>query len=291
MIRRAAFFLNRSKENVCGAALRCAALCREAGIEPLILEEDREAWAGICPDAARTAYVRDPAGADALFVFGGDGTVLRALDRFVDRSLPVLGINLGRLGFLPEVQTGEMREALARLAAGDYRIERRLMLSFQAPGREGTAKGFATNEVAVSRGLSQRMIAMDVLSDGRQVGHYVADGVMIATPTGSTAYSLAAGGPLISPDVDCLLLNPICPHTLQSRPVILAPDSQIEIVLRMRERREGILLSADGETIAELKNDDRVSVCRAPYAACMIRFPGERSFFALVKQKLSEQPL
>ena len=290
MIARAAFTINRIKESAFQAALTCAALCREQGIEPLLLSEDREEWARRAPEQPAD-FIGGPEEADALFVFGGDGTLLRALDRYALLEVPVLGINLGRLGFLPEVQTGDMARALACLRAGDYREERRIMLSFRAKTEKGAARGVATNEVAVSRGLSQRMIAMDVLSDGRPVEHYIADGVLIASPTGSTAYSLAAGGPVVSPDVSCLLITPICPHSLHARPIVVSDRSRIEIRLRMAEKREGILLSADGEPVSELCNDDAVEIARSPHDARLIRLPGERDFFGLVKRKLSASPL
>ncbi|MCR4708274.1 MAG: NAD(+)/NADH kinase [Clostridiales bacterium] len=290
MIRRAAFTINRVKETAVQAAMTCAALCREQGILPLVLVEDREEWERLAPDLP-AGFIESPKKADALFVFGGDGTLLRALDKYAGMEIPILGVNLGRLGFLPEVQTGDMARALACLRAGDYREERRIMLSFRAETAHGAARGVATNEVAVSRGLSQRMIAMDVLSDGKLVEHYIADGILIASPTGSTAYSLAAGGPVVSPDVSCLLITPVCPHSLHARPFVVSDQSRIEIRLRMAERREGILLSADGEPVSELSNDDVVEITRSPHDARLIRLPGERDFFGLVKHKLSANPL
>lgn len=290
MITRAAFTINRIKESAFQAALSCAVLCRKQGIEPLFLSEDRKELTCRAPELP-VGFIDSPVEADALFVFGGDGTLLRALDRYAPLDVPVLGINLGRLGFLPEVQTGDMVRALTCLRTGDYREERRIMLSYCTKTEKSSAQGVATNEVAVSRGLSQRMIAMDVLSDGRQVEHYIADGVLIASPTGSTAYSLAAGGPVVSPDVSCLLITPVCPHSLHARPIVVSDQSRIEICLHMAEQREGILLSADGEPVLELSNDDKVEITRSPHDARLIRLPGERDFFGLVKRKLSASPL
>lgn len=290
MIARAAFTINRIKESAFQAALACEPLCRAQGILPLFLTEDREELRRRAPGLSAD-FVDSPKEADALFVFGGDGTLLRALDRFACLEIPILGVNLGRLGFLPEVQTGDMQRALACLAAGEYREERRIMLTFAAKTEGSEVRGVATNEVAVSRGLSQRMIAMDVLSDGKLVEHYIADGVLIASPTGSTAYSLAAGGPVVSPDVSCLLITPICPHSLHARPIVVSDQSRIAIRLRMAERREGILLSADGEPVSGLQNDDEVEITRSPHDARLLRLPGERDFFGLVKRKLSGSPL
>lgn len=290
MIRRAVFYLNHVKTDVFQTAKECAAVCRRYGIAPLLLSADEGAW--------RTRFseeppevVDTPAQADAIFVFGGDGTVLRAMDEYVELGRPFLGINLGRLGFLPEVQTGEMDAAIERVSRGAYTLEHRMMLSYTAESRTGRISGYATNEVSVSRGLSQRMIAMDVRADGVLVEHYIADGVLAASPTGSTAYSLSAGGPIISPDVQCLLVNPICPHTLVSRPIILSDRCELEINLNMREKREGIQLSADGVTLCELSVGDRVLLRRSPSDALMLRLGTERNFYSLLKSKLVQSYL
>ena len=290
MIRRAVFYLNQKKENVLPTAKTCAALCRDFGITPVILSSDQALWESqIEASQSHTFYADAPHRGvdDALFVFGGDGTVLRAMDAYVAEGLPILGINLGRLGFLPEVQTGEMAEAIRRVADQDYHIKRRMMLFYEAHTARGVCKGYATNEVSVSRGLSQRCIAMDVKSDGALVDHYIADGVLVATPTGSTAYSLSAGGPIVSADVDCILINPICPHALTARPIILSAKSTIEVSLNMKELRVGSQLSADGVTLCELTNDDQITIRRSPYDALFIRLSSERNPFALLRSKMN----
>ena len=205
--------------------------------------------------------------------------MLRVLDRYVPYDVPVLGINLGRLGFLPEVETADMDRALQYLLEEKYEIEHRMMLYYHVSNRRESIVGYATNEISVSRGLSQRMIAMDVKADGRFVEHYIADGALVASPTGSTAYSLSAGGPIISPDVDCLLVNPICPHALESRPIILSDHCQVELCLNMKEERKGMQFSADGCEDHEMFNGDRVSIQRSPHDALMIRLLGEKNFF------------
>ncbi len=291
MIRRVVFYLNHIKTDVFQIAGDCAAICRDFGISPAILEEDAIAWKSHFSNSIPIETLTTPEEADALFVFGGDGTVLRAMDEYVHLGLLFLGINLGRLGFLPEVQTVEMKSAIARVARGEYTLEHRMMLSYTSLEKEGRLHGFATNEVSVSRGLSQRMIAMDVRADGVVVEHYIADGVLVASPTGSTAYSLSAGGPIISPDLDCLLINPICPHTLVSRPIVLSDHCELEINLNMTETREGIQLSADGVTLGELSVGDKVLVKRSPYDALMLRLDKDRNFYELLKSKLVQSYL
>ncbi|MFR2020659.1 MAG: SAM-dependent methyltransferase [Christensenellales bacterium] len=294
MIRNAMFYLNQNKPSVFDTVRVCAELCRERGIEPIFFEANREELIEKLGDEAETArYLPEPeAGTvDMLFVFGGDGTVLRALDMYVDRDIPILGINLGRLGFLLETQTQELPEALDMLARGEYAIERRMMLYAEGMCNGKPVSAYATNEVSISRGLSQRMIALDALVGGALVDHYIADGVVLASPTGSTAYSLSAGGPIVSPDVPCFVLNPICPHTLQSRPIVLSADEPVTLLLNMKEMREGMQLSIDGQAISRMRNGERLTVMRSPHDAQLVRFSRARNFFSLLKDKLSQWSL
>lgn len=292
MIRRVLFHLNPGKDEAYGAALSCAALCRERSMEPLLLRDgegaDRLAQT---PGAFTALDALAPGDIDAVFVFGGDGTVLRALSRYAAFDVPVLGVNLGRLGFLLETQTEEMPQALDMLAAGEYAIERRMMLYVQAHCEGRDVSAYAVNEVSVSRGLSQRMIALSAFVGDTLVDHYIADGVVVASPTGSTAYSLSAGGPIVSPDVDCFVLNPICPHSLQSRPIVLSHRERITLCVDMKEERTGIQLSIDGQRVGQMRNQERLSVSRASHDALLIRFPKERNFFSLLRDKLSQWSL
>ena len=292
MINRVLFDLNLSKPAVSEAVHSCAQLCRERGIEVCLLADDAQAQAlrSIVGDF-RPLPSLQKGDVDAIFVFGGDGTVLRALSRFAQYDLPALGVNLGRLGFLLETQTQEMAQALDMLIAGTYSIERRMMLHVEAQCGKACVSTYAVNEVFISRGMSQRMIALDVLVGQTLVDHYIADGVVVASPTGSTGYSLSAGGPIVSPDVDCFVLSPICPHTLQSRPIVLSHKERITLRIDMIEEREGIQLSIDGQLVCRMRNREQVTVSRAEHDALLIRFPKERNFFSLLKDKLSQWSL
>ena len=135
------------------------------------------------------------------------------------------------------------------------------------------------------------MIALDALVGSALVDHYIADGVVLASPTGSTAYSLSAGGPIVSPDVPCFVLNPICPHTLQSRPIVLSADEPVTLLLNMKEMREGMQLSIDGQAISRMRNGERLTVMRSPHDAQLVRFSRARNFFSLLKDKLSQWSL
>lgn len=290
MIRRVLFHLNPGKEEAFDAAARCAALCRERGMQPLLLS-DAEAAPRLGDLLAVFDRIDEPQNVDAVFAFGGDGTVLRALSSYAELDAPVLGVNLGRLGFLLETQADELPQALDLLAAGQYEIERRMMLHVQARCAGQDVSAYAVNEVSVSRGLSQRMIALSAMVGDTLVDHYIADGVVVASPTGSTAYSLSAGGPIVSPDVDCFVLSPICPHTLQSRPIVLSPKERITLCIDMKEEREGIALSIDGWSVGRMLNHERAVVTRAAHDALLIRFPRERNFFSLLRDKLSQWSL
>lgn len=294
MIRHVLFELNKSKPSVYEVAGRCALLCRERGIEPCFFARDEQDLRMNMPHALEGARLVDapvPGEIDAVFVFGGDGTVLRALDSYVDCDIPMLGVNLGRMGFLLETEPDELAEAIDRLKRGDYEIERRMMLQAEGTCGGQSFTAYATNEVSISRGLSQRMIAMDAFVGNTLVDHYIADGLVLASPTGSTAYSLSAGGPIVSPAVSCFILTPICPHSLQSRPIILSPKEIVRLRIEMKEMREGIQLSVDGHVVREMRNHEEITVSRSPHDALLIRFTKERNYFSLLQDKLSQWSL
>ena len=294
MIRRILFYFNRSKETAAQAVSECATLCRARGFETCFLRED-EAWIranapGVTQDS-KWLERPVPGETDLILVFGGDGTVLRALDSYVCCDIPMLGVNLGRMGFLLETQPQEMGAALEQLRAGKYRIERRMMLRVEGECGGKRILAYATNEVSVSRGLSQRMIALDAFVGDMLVDHYIADGLVLSSPTGSTAYSLSAGGPIVSPDVHCFVLSPICPHSLTSRPIVLSASERVRLKIHMKEMREGIQLSVDGQAVCEMRNHEEISISRSPHDALLIRFDEQRNYFSLLKDKLSQWSL
>ena len=294
MIRRALYYLNKGKLSAAQIVREAAKLCRKREIEVSFFAED-EAWLKAeLPDLAQdAAYVEKPipGETDLILVFGGDGTMLRALDSYVSCDIPMLGVNLGRMGFLLETQPAELSAALDMLKAGKYEIERRMMLRVEGCCAGKTICAHATNEVSISRGLSQRMIALDAYVGDMLVDHYIADGLVLSSPTGSTAYSLSAGGPIIAPDVQCFLLNPICPHTLTARPIVLSAKERVRLKIQMKEMREGIQLSVDGQAVCEMRNQEEVSIIRSPHDALLIRFGQHRNYFSLLKDKLSQWSL
>ncbi len=284
----ALFYVNWEKEHVEETVLLWVRAAIGLGIQPVFLQSDQAQVT--LSQAVRVTDVPAAGEIDLVLTFGGDGTMIRALDNYAGLGCPFLGVNLGRMGFLLEADADRAEPALEAIVLNHYEIEKRMMLQLLI-GEEQRKSVLAMNEVSISRGMSQRMIAMDVLCDHQVVEHYIADGVILSTPTGSTAYSLAAGGPIIMPDVECILINPICPHTLTSRPIILSKDKTVEVILNMREERKGSILSVDGETICSLENGDRITVLRAESSAQLVRFRRDENFFSLMKDKLSVRTL
>lgn len=229
--------------------------------------------------------VREPAKeADCLVVIGGDGTLLGSARRAAPLDIPILGVNIGRIGFLTEVDAPDLFFALDRLLAGEYRIDARMMLEARVY-REGRCveQSIALNDAVVTKGAFARLIFLETYVNGEYVTTYPADGLIVATPTGSTAYSLSAGGPLVSPDLDLLLVTPICPHSLWARPLLIRADREVKIYVN--SQKEEVMLTCDGQHGFRLEEHDTVIVTRSPFKARFIRIKN-RSFYYLLRKKL-----
>jgi NAD+ kinase len=222
---------------------------------------------------------------DALMTLGGDGTLLRGARFLQGAPVPVLGINLGRVGFLTAAMPEEAAEALTRLAERRYVTEARRTLqgTIVSPRNERVALPPALNDVVVHKGGVARLIRLHVQVNGSDVGNYSADGLVVATPTGSTAYSLSAGGPIIVPDVEALVITPICAHTLSVRPVVVHADAEIAIV-PIRPWAEDLLISVDGQQATVLGADARVELRRGGAPVILVRF--ETDYFARMRASL-----
>lgn len=222
---------------------------------------------------------------DAALVLGGDGTILRAIERMQGDFRPVLGINLGTLGFLAESMPKTLHTAIERLARGEYRLERRMLMDAYV---QGEARRYtALNDIVVARGGFDRMVEAELYVDNALAARYWADGAIVASPTGSTAYSLSAGGPVVAPDMACFVLTPICPHTLSSRPMVVSATSEVRMAFHARSEDGGMLLSVDGVRSRSLGTDATVCVCRSQSVLPFIRF-AESDFYALLRSKLSQ---
>jgi NAD+ kinase len=218
---------------------------------------------------------------DLVVVLGGDGTFLAAVRNLDGREVPMLGVNLGALGFLTEISLEELEEALDAFRRGGLGLERRLMLAGTV---EPSGRTFAVlNDVVVNKGALARISELEVFVDGRYLASYRADGLIIATPTGSTAYNLSAGGPIVSPGLKSILIAPICPHAMTHRPIII--DSQSEVEIRLCEKNGEVYVTLDGQEGIELHEGDRVVVRRSASDAVMACSPS-RDYFSVLRSKL-----
>ena len=221
---------------------------------------------------------------DILFSLGGDGTFLRGARLACLRDIPILGINLGRVGFLATAGPETAVETLRRVVRGEYTIESRLALSAQVG--EGGEQFLAVNDVVIHKGGIARVIRMSVAVDGQEVGAYSADGIIVSTPTGSTAYSMSAGGPVVVPGVDALVITAICPHTLAVRPLVVPASARLTLrALDPVPSPEKLLVSIDGQLAAQLVSRQDVTVVRATRPV-LLASAGAESFFVRLRQKL-----
>ncbi|MBL7961641.1 NAD(+)/NADH kinase [bacterium] len=215
---------------------------------------------------------------DYLISFGGDGTLLMTARLAGDSAKPILGVNVGKLGFLTEVETKELEQAFERVKAKDYHLEQRMVLE----ARWDSEVAYALNDFVLVRGETVRFIKIRTDVDGAFLNTYIADGLIVATPTGSTAYSLSANGPILTPTLEAIIINPICPHTLTARPLVINSDRTIRLTL---ESHETVKLTADGHEDADIQNGTSVTIKQAAHKINLIRF-GERNFFEVLRNKL-----
>ncbi len=222
--------------------------------------------------------------ADVLLVLGGDGTMLNAARLAGERSIPILGVNLGGLGFLTEVRLENLYPSLERVFANDFVLDERLMLQTHVHRHgETVARGVVLNDVVVSKGTLARMIELRISIQGQFVTNLRGDGVIVTTPTGSTAYSLSAGGPIINPAVQSLMVTPICPHTLTHRPLIVPATAEIEVTLTSKD--DGAMATLDGQVGVAMIQGDTVEIKMSEYRTRLIRFP-ESSYYEVLREKL-----
>jgi len=257
----------------------------ERGIEAC-LEERTAVLAGLKPGAAcAVASGREVAArADVLVILGGDGTLLAA-SHLLDTPVPVLGVNFGSLGFLTEITLPELYPTLEGVLAGNYQFEERGMLR-AAVRREGEPEvtGDVLNDVVITKTALSRIIELDVSVDGTFVSAFRADGLIISSPTGSTAYNLAAGGPILHPALPAVVLTPICPHMLTNRPLVVSDQAAVEVRLaRLRESEVHITL--DGQHGFPLTSSDVVTVSRSAKTLRLVKAPG-RDYFTVLRTKL-----
>jgi NAD+ kinase len=226
-----------------------------------------------------------PESIDALLTLGGDGTLLRGARFLGSRSVPILGINMGRLGFLTACSGNEFESGVRRFASGDFITEPRMALQAIALDRQGVQRGewLSLNDVVLHKDGFARVVKFAVRIDGEAIGAYSADGVIVSTPTGSTGYSLSAGGPVVIPTLDSIVVTPVSPHTLAMRPLVLAPHCEVR--LHAEDSPEEVLVTVDGQVGTRFTKGESLLVRRASHPILLVRFPGN-TFFSRLRLKL-----
>ena len=220
---------------------------------------------------------------DFLLTLGGDGTMLSLARAVGDRNVPILGIHLGELGFLAAVNVDQMFEKLDQVVAGDYLVQPRIVLKSTVYNGGKSSTFFALNDMVIDRGKSHRMLVYELQANNHVIANYKADGLIVSTPTGSTAYSLAAGGPIVVPTMRTMIVTPICPHSLTLRPIVI-PDDQVLKISFPSDHDDDIALAVDGQICEELGSGSKVEIQAADYTINMIGFPGSNYFRTLRKK-------
>ena len=267
MITTAGIITNRERDEAVACEIKAAAFFQRNGIrviDPLNNEN------GIKPDV--------------LITFGGDGTLLIGARYAMQYDVPLLGINLGTVGFLTEAEPENLDDALKAILESDYHIEKRSILHVLHPGEE--KEYYAFNDVVVTRGGYARLIRVETTVNGQSFGTFTADGIIIATPTGSTGYSLSAGGPIVEPGMSCMIITPVCAHSLQHCPCIVSDTSEISIGLASG-RKHTAELQIDGVNMGQLEEGDRIFARGTDKKIRLIRLR-DYDFFSLVHRKLTE---
>ncbi len=270
------------KEEAVMAARELARWLEAAGLSVRVLREDADRLGGGFAGLDLDELVRD---LDLVVSLGGDGTMLRAAAVAFAADVPVVGVNLGKKGFLTAVDARGMYVCMEDILAGRFLLQERMMLECSLPGDD--ARHYALNEVVVGKRELQRMIRLEVDINGNYYHYYAGDGVIFSTPTGSTAYSLSSGGPIVDPQLECIIITPICSHSLMDRSVVVSPESLIEVKVEAGKVMPSV--SLDGREEMSLPGGGEIAVRRAPRRLKMIKKTGY-SFFALLREKFDFPP-
>lgn len=254
---------------------------REHKMEVLLDASAADACSSLEPATPSETVV---AKSDFVIVLGGDGTLLAAARLLYKREIPILPVNLGSLGFLTSVTLDELYPLLEQMLAGNYRLSERMMLEAKLMRDDAELyEERALNDAVINQAALARLMDFHLHIDGSHVGHYRADGLIVATPTGSTAYSLAAGGPIVHPDLNAFVITPICPHMLTNRPLVVPDTSKMEITFR--HGAEPVHLTLDGQVGFHLEPDDRIVIEKSPARVRLVR-PAKKSYFEILRSKL-----
>ncbi len=281
-MKRIGLVPNWAKENTKSVVEQVSSFFGERGVKLLIAEEKEENGVGLKVKEKELREWKDKV--DIVLVIGGDGTILGVARLLAGLDIPILGINVGHKGFLAEIEAQELFPFLHKILDDEYEINNRMMLKASV-FRDGqkVADRLAFNDVVVSRGPFSRIIKLDTFVNNDFLESYPGDGLIVSSPTGSTGYSLSAGGPIVNPQLNLLLITPICPHKLYSRSVIVSDKEKIRLIVRSRQAE--VFLTVDGQIGFSLKGDDEVIVRKAEDEVQLVSF-AVNSFYKLLQRKL-----
>ena len=257
-----------------------ASWARQWKIRLLLDRETAGRFRGRLPSMNRASLAKK---ADLLLVLGGDGTLLSAARAINEHQIPILGVNMGSMGFLTEFTLDELYPALEAIRAGEYEVEDRIMLTVELIRRRRVVSRYtALNDCVINNGALARMTDLDVAVDEQHVTNFKADGLIVATPTGSTAYSLSAGGPIVQPSLGAIILTPICPHILTNRPLVLRDSVALRVDLR---NGSDVMLTVDGQVGAPMKPGDSILLRKSPFVTRLVQ-PLNKNHFQVLRAKL-----
>lgn len=270
-----------------GVLQTCEEICKELdklGVEYSVAKCNESDETGTLPLFFDTDELIE--NCDIVIVVGGDGTTLNVAKAASLHNKLTLGINAGRLGFMSGLERDEL-SLLNRLVSGDYEVEERMMINARLMSENGIQNFICLNDAVITRGDLARLIDVTVKSDGRVITKNRADGMIIATPTGSTAYSMAAGGPVVSPDNSCFVVTPICPHSLVNRSIVFSSDKELEITVE-NDKNNTSYLSIDGEKSVTVTKNSKIIISKSEYVAKLIKIKPD-SFYEILNKKLLER--
>lgn len=270
-----------------GVLQTCEEICKELdkmGVEYSVAKCNESDETGTLPLFFDTNELIE--NCDIVIVVGGDGTTLNVAKAASLHNKLTLGINAGRLGFMSGLERDEL-SLLNRLVSGEYEVEERMMINARLMSENGTQNFICLNDAVITRGDLARLIDVTVKSDGRVITKNRADGMIIATPTGSTAYSMAAGGPVVSPDNSCFVVTPICPHSLVNRSIVFSSDKELEITVE-NDKNNTSYLSIDGEKSVTVTKNSKIIISKSEYVAKLIKIKPD-SFYEILNKKLLER--
>lgn len=284
---KTAVVLNLSKQKAITCAREIAILMLANNAEVLMLSEYRELFKGI-----QITYIDNIEemfeSADIAITVGGDGTIIHAAKYSARQNTPLIGVNVGRLGFAAEVEPDET-ESLLRILKGDYQTESRILLDVEVIKNGKSRNYLAVNDAIIARGQLSKIVDLKLSLDGEEIANYRADGLLFATPTGSTAYSLSAGGPIVAPQMDCLMMTPVCPHSLFSRSVLFSGESELSITVKIPSEC-CCVLTIDGEKNVDILAEDRVIIRKSELKLKLISLY-KRNFYKRLNEKLKEREI